>query len=394
MVNEKQVLGIPYGTRDFLPTEAAGKRTIETKLAALFALWGYDEVVTPTIEYFDTLTMDSGRQLAPQLFKLFDKGGKTLALRHEMTTPIARVVASRLKDAPLPLKLSYISSVFRSEQSQMGRQCEFYQAGVELIGSASATADAEVLALAIQSLLRAGLKDFSVCLGQVEFVTGIMQQYRLDEQTQQTLKEALEQHDLVAYDATVASLDLAAAAKQNLRQLPVLSGGEETLQQAYASALGEQSRRALDNLSAIYHLLASYGLEKYVRFDLGLIRDFSYYTGMVFEVYTAGLGFPLAGGGRYDHMLSDFGCACPATGFALGIERVLLALERQGIGAPEPAKDVYIGYSAGQEAAAVNRATSLRSEGKVAELSLAPQTKAEAEASRHAKGYATLVYLE
>ena len=276
----------------------------------------------------------------------------------------------------------------------MGRQCEFYQAGVELIGSASATADAEVLALAIQSLLRAGLKDFSVCLGQVEFVTGIMQQYRLDEQTQQTLKKALEQHDLVAYDATVASLDLAAAAKQNLRQLPVLSGGEETLQQAYASALGEQSRRALDNLSAIYHLLASYGLEKYVRFDLGLIRDFSYYTGMVFEVYTAGLGFPLAGGGRYDHMLSDFGCACPATGFALGIERVLLALERQGIGAPEPAKDVYIGYSAGQEAAAVNRATNLRSEGKVAELSLAPQTKAEAEASRHAKGYATLVYLE
>lgn len=394
MVNEKQVLGIPYGTRDFLPTEAAGKRAIETKLAALFALWGYDEVVTPTIEYFDTLTMDSGRQLAPQLFKLFDKGGKTLALRHEMTTPIARVVASRLKDAPLPLKLSYISSVFRSEQSQMGRQCEFYQAGVELIGSASATADAEVLALAIQSLLRAGLKDFSVCLGQVEFVTGIMQQYRLDEQTQQTLKEALEQHDLVAYDATVASLDLAAAAKQNLRQLPVLSGGEETLQQAYASALGEQSRRALDNLSAIYHLLASYGLEKYVRFDLGLIRDFSYYTGMVFEVYTAGLGFPLAGGGRYDHMLSDFGCACPATGFALGIERVLLALERQGIGAPEPAKDAYIGYSAGQEAAAVNRATSLRSEGKVAELALAPQTKAEAEASRHAKGYATLVYLE
>ncbi len=273
MVNEKQVLGIPYGTRDFLPTEAAGKRAIETKLAALFALWGYDEVVTPTIEYFDTLTMDSGRQLAPQLFKIFDKGGKTLALRHEMTTPIARVVASRLKDAPLPLKLSYISSVFRSEQSQMGRQCEFYQAGVELIGSASATADAEVLALAIQSLLRAGLKDFSVCLGQVEFVTGIMQQYRLDEQTQQTLKKALEQHDLVAYDATVASLNLAAAAKQNLRQLPVLSGGEETLQQAYASALGEQSRRALDNLSAIYHLLASYGLEKYVRFDLGLIRE-------------------------------------------------------------------------------------------------------------------------
>ena len=243
MGNEKQVLEIPYGTRDYLPGEATGKRAIETQLARLFALWGYDEVVTPTIEYLDTLTMDSGRSLSPQLFKLFDKGGRTLALRHEMTTPIARVVGSRLKDAPLPLKLSYISSVFRSEQSQMGRQCEFYQAGVELIGSASAAADAEVLALSIQSLLRSGLKKFQVCLGQVEFAAGIMEQYRISEDDQQTLKDALEQHDLVAYDAAIDELPLAAAAKKNLRQLPVLSGGEEVLTKAYSLALGESRAR-------------------------------------------------------------------------------------------------------------------------------------------------------
>lgn len=393
MGNEKQVLEIPYGTRDYLPGEATGKRTIETQLARLFALWGYDEVVTPTIEYLDTLTMDSGRSLSPQLFKLFDKGGRTLALRHEMTTPIARVVGSRLKDAPLPLKLSYISSVFRSEQSQMGRQCEFYQAGVELIGSASAAADAEVLALAIQSLLRSGLKTFQVCLGQVEFAAGIMEQYRLPAESQEALKEALEQHDLVAYDAAVEKLPLAAAAKKNLRQLPVLSGGEDVLTKAYGLALGEKSRRALDNLSAVYRLLAAYGVERFVRFDLGLIRDFSYYTGMVFEVYTAGLGFPLAGGGRYDHMLSDFGCACPATGFALGIERVLLALERQGLGAPAQAKDVFVAYAAGKEAEAVNRASSLRSEGKAAELALVPMTKDDAAAAQQEKGYAALVYL-
>ena len=393
-MTEKQVLGIPYGTRDFLPSEAAGKRNIETELARLFARWGYDEVVTPTIEYLDTLTMDSGRQLESQLFKLFDHGGQTLALRHEMTTPIARVAESRLKDAPLPLKLSYISSVFRSEQTQMGRQCEFYQAGVELLGSASAAADAEVLALAITSLQKAGLKKFQVCLGQVEFVTGIMAQYRLTEKQQEELKDALERHDLVAYEAAVEALDLAPAAKQNLRALPVLSGGKETLDRAYALALGEQSRRALDNLSAVYRLLASYGLADYVRFDLGLIRDFSYYTGMVFEVYTAGLGYPLAGGGRYDHMLSDFGSACPATGFALGIERVLLALAHEGAQAPAQQKDVYLGYAAGKEEAAVNRAQSLRGEGKVTELALLPQTRAEAERSQQAKGYAALIYLE
>ncbi|WP_295263601.1 ATP phosphoribosyltransferase regulatory subunit [Selenomonas sp.] len=393
MGNENQVLEIPYGTRDYLPGEATGKRAIETQLARLFALWGYDEVVTPTIEYLDTLTMDSGRTLTPQLFKLFDKGGRTLALRHEMTTPIARVVGSRLKDAPLPLKLSYISSVFRSEQSQMGRQCEFYQAGVELVGSASAAADAEVLALAIQSLLRSGLKSFQVCLGQVEFAAGIMEQYRLSEADQQALKDALEQHDLVAYDAAVEALPLAAQAKKNLRQLPVLSGGEDVLTKAYSLALGEKSRRALDNLSAVYRLLASYGVDRFVRFDLGLIRDFSYYTGLVFEVYTAGLGYPLAGGGRYDHMLSDFGCACPATGFALGIERVLLALERQGIGAPAAHKDVFVAYAAGKEEEAVNRASSLRSEGKVAELALVPMTKADAAHAQTEKGYAALVYL-
>ena len=393
MEKDKNVLEIPYGTRDFLPSEAASKRAIETKLAELFAEWGYDEVVTPTIEYLDNLTLGSSRSSEAHLFKLFDKDNRTLALRHEMTTPIARVVGSRLKDAPLPLKLSYISSVFRSEQSQMGRQCEFYQAGVELIGSASAAADAEVLALSIQSLLRSGLKKFQVCLGQVEFAAGIMEQYRISEDDQQTLKDALEQHDLVAYDAAIDELPLAAAAKKNLRQLPVLSGGEEVLTKAYSLALGEKSRRALDNLSAVYRLLAAYGVERFVRFDLGLIRDFSYYTGMVFEVYTAGLGFPLAGGGRYDHMLSDFGCACPATGFALGIERVLLALERQGIGAPAQAKDIFVAYAAGKEAEAVNRASSLRSEGKVAELALMPMTKEDAAAAQQEKGYAALVYL-
>ena len=173
----------------------------------------------------------------------------------------------------------------------------------------------------------------------------------------------------------------------------MLSGGEEVLTKAYSLALGEKSRRALDNLSAVYRLLAAYGVERFVRFDLGLIRDFSYYTGMVFEVYTAGLGFPLAGGGRYDHMLSDFGCACPATGFALGIERVLLALERQGIGAPAQAKDVFVAYAAGKEAEAVNRASSLRSEGKAAELALVPMTKEDAAAAQQEKGYAALVYL-
>lgn len=390
------MLAIPYGTRDFLPLEATEKRIIESKLARLFAGWGYDEVVTPTIEYLDTLTRGAGTDLEPQLYKLFGKDNKTLALRHEMTTPIARLVASRLQGQPLPLRLAYISSVFRSEQAQTGRQCEFYQAGVELMGAASAAADAEVVALAIRGMLAAGLKDFTVCLGQVEFVSGVMEQYNLSEQASDALKEAMEKHDLVLLENLVDELQLSDQARRALKELPLLSGGQEMLAQARELALNATSRRALDNLTEIYELLEAYGVADYVKFDLGIIRDFSYYTGMVFEAYTPGLGFPLAGGGRYDHLLSDFGegTACPATGFALGIERVLLALTRQGLQRPEAAKDVYVGYAPGKIASAISKATELRKEGQVVELAAAPGTEAEARALANQQGYSRLLYLQ
>lgn len=393
MQNHELILEIPYGTRDFLPSEAAEKRAIEAALAGLFTQWGYEEVVTPTIEYLDTLTMGNGSALEPHMFKFFDKNNRTLALRHEMTTPIARVVASRLQDAMMPLKLSYISSVFRYEQTQTGRQCEFYQAGVELIGSSSAASDAEVIALAIEGMKKAGLKDFQVCLGQVEFINGIMQQVRLTAEQQEQIKSAMEKHDLVGLEAIVDAAELPKNAKDILKKLPLLHGKEDLLKKAYDIALNEQSRRALDNLFEIYHLLQSYGAAEYVSFDLGVIRDFNYYTGMVFEAYTPGLGFPLCGGGRYDHMLSDFGTACPATGFALGIERVLLALERQGLQKPKIEKDLYVAYESGKIKEAIARVNELRAKGKVAELALQAQSRQEAVRYQQDKGYSELVYL-
>lgn len=393
MENEKLVLDIPYGMRDFLPNEAAGKRFAETELARLFAAWGYEEVVTPTIEYLDNLTLGASHALEPHLFKLFDKDGRTLALRHEMTTPIARLAASRLRDYPMPLKLSYSSSVFRYEQTQMGRQCEFHQAGIELMGSTSTAADAEIIALAVKSLLHVGLKDFQVSLGQVDFISGIMEQYHLTKEVQEKLKAALEAHDLVAADQIIDELELAEQAKAILKRLPLLNGGEEVLQESYAFALSEQSRRALDNLGAIYRLLKSYGMAQYVRFDLGIIRDFSYYTGMVFEIYAPGLGFPLAGGGRYDHLLSDFGSACPATGFALGIERILLALARQDQKLPVYEKDIYIAYAHGSIETAIEKALELRAAGKTVELALSAQDARAAAEAQAKKGCKELIYL-
>ena len=389
----KQILETPYGTRDFLPKSAAAKRAVEQKILDLFRLYGYEEVVTPTPEYLETLTTGSSRSIEAHMFKMFDRNNRTLALRHEMTTPIARLVSSRMKDAPMPLKLSYNATVFRYEQTLPGRQCEFNQAGVELLGASSTAADAEIIALAVESLRAVGLEDFEVCLGQVEFASGLMEQCAINSEVQAQLKSAIEAHDIVRLESTVDALKLPKSAAAALKKIPYLHGGREMLDDAHEIVLNERSRRALDNLSAIYRLLENYGATKPIKFDLGLIRDFNYYTGMVFEAYAPGLGWSLAGGGRYDHMLKDFGMACPATGFAIGIERVLLARKRQGLVEDFRSKKTYIGYDAQSLGKAIEAAKQLRGSGEAAELALIPQTNSEAEVSRVEKNCEKLIYV-
>ncbi|HEY3425504.1 MAG TPA: ATP phosphoribosyltransferase regulatory subunit [Negativicutes bacterium] len=384
---------IPYGTRDFLPREANRKRVVEGTLAGLFAQWGYDEVVTPTIEYLETLTVGTGSDMQQHMFKFFDKNNRILALRPDMTTPIARVAATRLRENVPPLKLFYLTNVFRYEQAQAGRQCEFYQAGVELMGVPGPTADAEIVALAVEAMLQSGLQNFQISMGQVGFINGIMGESELSVQQRQQVKQAMVSRDLVGLGEILATSGLSKAGQNLLQQIPLLHGREDMLQQAYNMVNNDISRAALDNLAGIYRLLTEYGVDQYVNFDLGIIRDFEYYTGMVFEGYTPGLGFPLCGGGRYDTMLSSFGVECPATGFALGIERILLALERQGIMATPEAKNVYIGWNAEQLSAAISEAAALRRSGQVVELALVAQSKSEALDCQQRKGYNKLVYL-
>lgn len=377
------LLETPYGTRDFLLQEAAVKSTVEQRLIKLFASFGYEQVVTPTMEYLETLTTSSGRAQEPHLFKMFDRNNRTLALRHEMTTPIARLAVSRLKDAPLPLKLSYLASVFRFRTNQPGRQCEFYQAGVELLGVSNAFADAEIVALAAQGLSVAGLEDFTICLGQVDFAGGLME--NLSPELQAQVKSAIERHDIVALNNLPVD--------DTLKKIPTLQGGRELLTAAQPLANNDRSRRALDNLTEIYRLLEIYGVAEKITFDLGLIRDFEYYTGMVFEAYAPGVGYSLAGGGRYDNMLRDFGAARSATGFALGIERILDARKFQGVADDSRPRKIFLSYPAGHEDSAICKAAKLRAAGSVVEVSLAPQTKSDAEKSCAEKFCTELIYL-
>lgn len=385
---------IPYGTKDFLPREASRKRTVENALAGLFARWGYDEVVTPTFEYLETLTVGVSDDLAQSLFKFFDKNNAILALRPDMTTPIARVAATRFRESTPPLRLFYLTNVFRHEQAQAGRQCEFYQAGVELLGAGGPAADAEVVALAVAALLEAGLTKFQIGLGQVEFINGVMAESGLTPGEQQKVKQCMVSRNLVGLGEVLANSSLSSEAQRLIREIPLLHGDEKVVSEAYRLVGNDVSRAALDNLADIRRLLAGYGVERYVTFDLGLIRDFDYYTGMVFEGYTPGLGFPLCGGGRYDNMVAAFGVDCPATGFAMGIERILLAMERQGITSTDTVRDTYVAWADGALAEAIATADRLRRAGQTVELALEAATRAAAEEAKAAKGYARLIYCD
>ena len=374
--------------------DAARKRGMENELARLFLSWGYQEVITPTFEYYETLRASAPETADDSTFRFFDRSGRMLALRPDMTTPIARVAVMRMRERPLPLRLFYLANVFRQEETQAGRQCEFYQAGVELLGAGGVAADAEVVALAVEALLAAGLSDFQVCLGQVDFISGIMAEAGLDAATAHKVKQALIERNMVGLGELLAESGIEPCNRDLLQQLPMLHGKMDMLRSVRQRVKNQISQAALDNLAEIYHLLEKYGIDRYVMFDLGIIRDFEYYTGMVFETYTTGLGYPICGGGRYDRMAGSFGREQPATGFALGIERILLALERQGLDATNPTQTVYVGWAGSNLPQAIAAVKRLREDGSTAELGLQEQSREEAEREGKNRGCSRVLYID
>ena len=394
MSRQEFIPQVPYGTKDILPLDAARKRGMENELARLFLSWGYQEVVTPTFEYYETLRASAPETADDSTFRFFDRSGRMLALRPDMTTPIARVAVMRMRERPLPLRLFYLANVFRQEETQAGRQCEFYQAGVELLGAGGVAADAEVVALAVEALLAAGLSDFQVCLGQVDFISGIMAEAGLDAATAHKVKQALIERNMVGLGELLAESRIEPCNRDLLQQLPMLHGKMDMLRNVRQRVKNEISQAALDNLAEIYHLLEKYGIDRYVMFDLGIIRDFEYYTGMVFETYTTGLGYPICGGGRYDRMAGSFGREQPATGFALGIERILLALERQGLDATNPTQTVYVGWAGSNLPKAIAAVKRLREDGSTAELGLQDQSREEAEREGKNRGCSRVLYID
>lgn len=328
-------LQTPKGVRDFLPEETALKKYIEDCGREIFRRWGYLEVMTPTFEFYDVLSAGGYSNSDALLYRFFDRDGEILALRPDVTTPIARIAATKLAGWERPLRLCYIQNIFRYEDTQIGRQREFYQAGAELIGSKEPDADAEIIAMAARMLADIGLKDFYIDIGQVGFFNGILEELDIAESYQRKLRMLLYSKNFVGLKEFAEETAMDNETRTLLLELRRLRGCfEEVIPRARALAKHERSHAALDNLSEIHAVLKMYGVADRVFLDLSMVKDLSYYTGMIMEGYVSNSGYMLCTGGRYDNLLGEFGGPEPATGFAMGIERAMLAFRGQDLRMP------------------------------------------------------------
>jgi ATP phosphoribosyltransferase regulatory subunit len=319
---------IPSGTRDVLPDETREVRAITDVLRGVFERHGYGEVYTPALEYESVLARADMAEARPA-YRVFDETGAVLALRSDMTVPIARVVATRYASAEPPLRFCYFAHCYRGVRPQRGQPRELLQAGIELVGAPAPQGTAEALTVLCHALDATGLKDYRIGLGDASLFPALMASLQVHEPVRQGLLEALVLRDFVGLQELLAESGLTGEAAELLLEVPQRRGGPELLADAPAPADG-----AVKGLRDVLELLEPAVAERII-FDLGLVRNIGYYTGAVFDVYDPALGAPIGGGGRYDELLGRFGRKLPAVGFALGVDRLHIALagEERGTGA-------------------------------------------------------------
>lgn len=337
---------LPHGVADIFGIDAARHIALRRALREVFTSWAYQEVIPPTFEYADTQATELSPQLREEMYRFVDRDGRALALRADLTIATARIVGTRLYDQPLPIRLFYVGHVFRHEEPRAGRRREFTQAGVELVGAGSAEADAEVLAVAITALQRAQLPRFQLNVGHSGWFRALLASAGVSDTAAERLRLAVDRKSRAALAEAAASLPLNEAVRTALLVTPGLSGGPEVLQQAASLAPDDHSQAAIARLEQVYALMARKGLEGYIALDLGEVRGMQYYTGIRFEAFAPGLGVPLATGGRYDGLLAHFGPPLPAVGFALELERLLLALSPYNLPAVAVAPHVVVAADA------------------------------------------------
>lgn len=384
----------PEGMQDILFERCHMKRNLENQLRQLFLNSGYREIETPSVEFYDVFSGD--QSLIPQegMFKFTDQQGRLLVLKPDMTIPIARIAATKLKENLWPVKCCYIGNTFSYNELGGGKQKEYTQAGVEILGIKSPEADAELISLAVKALQLAGIEEFQIDIGQVDFFRGLMEQSGLMPMEAEEIRELIDTKDFVGVEQLVNRHNIPLNLKELILNLPRYFGSRELIDDLQKKNVSGKALQALDYLKNVLEILGDWGLDQYVSLDLGMVQSMNYYTGIVFRAFTYGVGFPVLSGGRYDNLLQRFGKDCPATGFSLGVNMILMALERQKKIPEARAGGTLMLYGAAGRKKAYAIFNELRGKGQTAELDISGMDAEKARIYAKARGMNKIIFVE
>ncbi len=361
---KKSLLHTPEGVRDIYNAECTKKKVIVDRMRSVIDLYGYNGIETPTFEFFDIFDSEKGSVETKELFKFFDRDGNILVLRPDMTPSIARCAVKYYTEEDMPLRLSYVGNTFINNLNYQGRLKETTQIGAELIGDDSVAADAEIIAIVINIMLKSGISEFQVDIGQVDYFKGLIAEAELDSTTAENLRKLIQEKNYFGVEELLDSSNCNDSVKNVFLRLPQLFGSYEILDEARALAGNEISRNAVERLIELSRCLDEYGLLKYISFDFGMLSRYEYYTGIIFNAYTYGTGDSIIKGGRYDKLLAQFGTDVASVGFAVTVDQMLVAMSRQKINIDTDDNIKAIVYSKKYEKTAIKLATNMRNNGQ------------------------------
>lgn len=385
---KQDLLHTPEGVRDIYNDECERKMALEAGMLSVMKEYGYHPIQTPMFEFFDIFGKEIGSTPSKDLFKFFDKEGNTLVLRPDITPSIARCASKYYMDETIPIRFCYNGNTFINNSSYQGRLKECTQSGAELIGNGSADADAEMIALAVNLLLKAGLREFQISVGHVDFLGGLFEAAGMDEDTEAGIKELILNKNFYAVEEMVGSLSLDQNLVDLFGMLRECVVTMDFVRSAKEKAAGyPKVRGALERLEQLDALLKLYEVDGYVSYELAMMSDLSYYTGVILSGYTFGTGEAIVKGGRYDSLLTYFGKKAPAIGFAVVVDQLMAALSRQNIEIPVEDKGIWIVYNTPNQANAIRIAGSLRKSGEHVELMKAEDETEKELMARSAEKY-------
>ncbi len=343
----KKLLHTPEGVRDIYGREYERKLCVEDKIHTIIKNYGYEDIQTPTFEFFDVFSKEIGTTPSKELYKFFDKEGNTLVLRPDFTPSIARCAAKYFMEEQVPIRFSYMGNTFTNTSNLQGKLKEVTQMGAELINDTSVEADAEIISLVIEALKNTGLERFQVSIGEVEYFKGICEEAGLDEETEMDLRACISGKNYFAAQELLNERNVAEPYHSILLQVADMFGNMTSLADAKAIVHNQRSLKAIERLEKLYEVLKLYGVESFVAFDLGMLSKYNYYTGVIFKAYTYGVGDAVVKGGRYNNLLKQFGKEAPAIGFVIVIDDILEALSRQKVAIDAPSEKMTITYESG-----------------------------------------------